>query len=261
MLLDRQPRTTTAHRLALVLALTGLLAACGGGGDRSARPRNTESTAGAGTAVSSDTSSAGTALPEECTPAPYTVVAQRDGGQPAGSSAFEVAGSAGLPIPLVPDKEQVLTPAQVNEQGATTSLLGYIVFFGDEPFGPGDVSTFGGYEPEAAGKSRGNIGLFPNSNTPLAIGDVLTPGTLEPLGMLTTFNRINMDFKAAPDELTGYLDGIKGSVTILALDNEFICIDVDLSWEYSDFSSSAQGVLTVQGIFTAPLGARSLPFT
>ena len=42
---------------------------------------------------------------------------------------------------------------------------------------------------------------------------------------------------------------------------DFLCIDVDLSWDYSDFSSSADGVLTVQGIFTAPLAARSLPFT
>jgi hypothetical protein len=50
-------------------------------------------------------------------------------------------------------------------------------------------------------------------------------------------------------------------VTILAPDGSFLCIDVDLSWDYSDFGSSADGTLTVQGIFTAPLAARSLPFT
>lgn len=248
------------RRTALFLALAGLLVACSDNGKSTSpvtNPDNSTSSESA-TTTAPDTASA---LPEQCTPPPYTVVAQRDGERAAGSATFEVVGAAALPIPLVPDKAQTLTPAQVNEQGATTPLLGYTLFFVDEPFGPGDVSTFGGYEPEAVGKSRGNIGLFPDSTTPLAVGDVLTPGSLEALGMLTTFNRINMDFKAAPDELSGYLNEIRGSITILALTADFLCIDVDLSWDYSDFSSSADGVLTVQGIFTAPLAARSLPFT
>ena len=189
------------------------------------------------------------------------MVAQRDGERPAGSATFEVVGAAALPIPLIPDTDNTLTPSQAAELGATTPLLAYILFFGDEPFGPDDVSTFGGYEPEGVGKSRGNIGLFPHTTTPLAVGDVVVGGSLDELGLQTTFNRIGLDFKAAPDELTGYLNEVQGSITILALDDDFLCIDVDLTWDYSDFSSSADGVLTVQGIFTAPLADRSLPFT
>ena len=248
------------RRRATLLTVCVLLVACSDDGDNTTRPDSSASS-DSGETQGPDTSDPGAALPEQCTPTPYTVVAQRDGERAAGSAAFEVVGAAALPIPLVPDKAQTLSPAEVNQQGATTDLLGYVVFFGDEPFGPADVSTFGGYEPEAAGKSRGNISLFPDSTTPLAVGDVLTPGSLEALGMLTTFNRVNMDFKAAPDELSGYLDEIDGTITILALTDEVICIDVDLSWEYSDFSSEADGVLTVQGIFTAPLAPRSLPFT
>lgn len=243
------------RRTAVLLAFAGLLVACSDDGNSTSPATGPDSSAG----IDIDTD---TVLPEQCTPPPYTVVAQRDGERTAGSATFEVVGAAALPLPLVPDKAQTLTPAQVNEQGATTALLGYILFFGDEPFGPNDVSAFGGYEPEAVGKGRGNIGLFPDSTRPLAVGDVLTPGSLDALGMFTPFNRIGLDFKAAPDEFTGYLDELQGSVTILALDEEFLCLDVDLSWEYSDGGSSAQGVLTVQGIFTAPLADRSsLPFT
>lgn len=199
-------------------------------------------------------------LPAECVAAPFTVVALRDGELPAGSDAFGVIGTAALPIPLVPDKAGELSPAQVSEQGADTDLLGYVMFFGDEEFGPEAVSMFGGYAPTAAGASRGTISIFPKTATPIAVGDTLTPGALDGLEMVTTLQSVLMDFKATPDELTSYLNSIAGSVTVLGLTNGALCLDVDLTWEYSK-GSTALGTLTVKGIFTAALAPRSLPFT
>jgi hypothetical protein len=207
------------------------------------------------------TVAAATGLPAECVAAPFTVVALRDGEQPAGSTTYGVVGSAALPIPLVPNKSATIPAAQVTEDGATTDLLGYVLFFGDESFGPGDVSMFGGYAPAAAGHSRGTISIFPSTTTPLAVGDRLAPGQLDGLDMTTTLNRVNLDFKATPDELTSYLDSITGTVTVLGLTDGALCLDVDLAWKYSDFSSTPAGTLTVQGIFSAPLAPRTLPFT
>ena len=246
--------------LALVAAVAALafVAACGGGGKADPTTSNA-----AGAATTADTVAAGdgaAGLPSQCAPAPYTVVAQRDGEQPAGSEAFGVVGSAALPIPLVPNKAGALTTAQVTEQGASTDLLGYVLFFGDEPFGPSDVSMFGGYAPTAQGKSRGAISIFPNSTTPIAVGEVLTPGALDALDMVTYLNRINLDFKAGPDELTSYLNSVEGSVTVLGLTDAALCLDVDLSWQYSR-GSEPLGTLTVKGIFTAPLAPRTQPFT
>lgn len=252
------------RRLAALASIVLLLAACGGGNKGGKGNANNNGNNGNGTTAGLDTTvaavDAGPALPAECTPAPYSVTAVRDGAQPAGAADYQVVGTAGLPIPLVPDAAQALSSTQVFEQGATTDLLGYVVFFGDEAFGPADVSMFGGYAPTIEGKSRGAISIFPATTTPLAVGDVLTPGSLDGLEMLTTLNRVLVDFKATPDETTAYLDSIEGQVTILGLNSSSICVDVDLSWAYAG-GSDADGTLTVQGIFTAPLAERTLPFT
>jgi hypothetical protein len=253
------------RRLA-ALALVGLtLAACGGGGGKGNGGNGNGASAGDTGAVQTTAATDGvgddTSLPAECTPAPYTVTAVRDGENPAGSTDFQVIGAAGLPIPLVPDKAQSLSYEQVSEQGADTDLLGYVVFFGDEAFGPADVSMFGGYAPTEAGKGRGAISIFPTSTTPLAVGDVLTPGPLTGLDMLTTLNAISVDFKATPDELTAYLETIEGTVTILGLNRTSICVQADLHWGISGGGPDADGGLTVKGIFTAPLAERTLAFT
>lgn len=251
-------RRATALVVALtVVALT--VVACGSKGNNkgTAETARTEVTEVAATEPASDGL---VGLPEQCSPAPYTVVAQRDGELPAGSATFGVVGTAALPIPLVPDKAGALTPAQATEQGANTDLLGYVLFFGDEQFGPSDVSMFGGYAPTDVGANRGTISIFPKTATPIGVGDTLTPGTLDGLEMVTTLQSVLIDFKATPDELTSYLNDIAGSVTVVGLTPLALCLNVDLSWEYSK-GSSALGTLTVKGIFTAPLAPRTIPFT
>ena len=200
-------------------------------------------------------------LPGECTPPPFTVVAERDGDQPAGSAAFEVVSTAGLPVPLIPNADQSIPTDQVMARGAETDLLGYVMFFGDEAFTTDDVSVFGGYEPDVAGKVRGAISMFPDTTTPLVAGQTLTPGPASVPNLFTTLNTVNVDVKAAPEELTMYLNSIEGSVTILGLNATSICLDVDLSWQYTDGGSDPDGTLTVKGIFTADLAPRSMPFT
>ena len=251
-----------------LLALALLAVSCGGkdgGANGRVKTNGTVNTNGGSAATSevADTDAATDGLvgiPAECSPAPFTVVAQREGKQPAGSATFGVIGAAALPIPLVPDKAGALTPEQATAQGQATNLLGYVMFFGDEQFGPADVSMFGGYAPIADGAIRGTVSIFPKNTTPIGVGDTLTPGPLDGLEMVTTLQSVLMDFKATPDELTSYLNEIAGSVTVLGLTPLALCLDVDLTWEYSN-GSEAKGTLTLKGIFTAPLAPRSLPFT
>lgn len=234
-----------------VVALVAL-AACGGSekskGDHSG-----------GNGVAATQPANNTPLPAECTLPPFTAHVVRDGGLAAGSETYEVIGAAGVQIPLVPDKAQTLTYEQSSEMGRTTDLIGYGLLFGDEVFGVEDVSFFGGYAPEAAGKTRGVVSIYPHTLTPLAVGDVVTPQPMDALGMFTTLNNIGIDFKTAPDEYMGYVNGIRGTVTILGLNDDAICLDVDVAWDVSDLGTSSEGVLTIKGIFTAPLSERTLP--
>jgi hypothetical protein len=248
------------HRALVLLASALLIVGCGGKNGDASPTTGAVDSGDATDTTSATTTDAAATLPAECMAAPYTVVASRDGEQPAGSPAFGVVGTAALPIPLVPDKAGAKSAAEVSEEGSTTDLLGYVLFFGDEQFGPSEVSMFGGYAPTAAGSSRGTISIFPKTTTPIAPGDTLTPGTLDGLEMVTTLQSVLMDFKATPDELTSYINDIAGRVTVLGLTDTELCLDVDLSWEYSN-GATALGTLTLYGIFTAPLAPRSLPFT
>lgn len=198
-------------------------------------------------------------LPAECTLAPYTAHVVRDGGLPAGSATYNVIGAAAIQTPLVPDRDQVLTYQQSKQMGETTDLVGYALLFGDEQFGVDDVSLFSGYTPEAAGKSRGVVSIYPSTLTPLAVGDVVTSMPMDEVGLFTTLNNLGMDFKATPDEYMGYTNSIRGRVTILGLNDEAICLDVDLSWDVSDLTTSSSGTLVLRGVFTAPLTERTLP--
>jgi hypothetical protein len=251
---------STRHALLASLAILALpLAACGGGDNKANGPRRTEAaTTGstAGTEGAGDTSG----LPAQCVAAPYTVTALRDGSKPAGSAEFSVTSAAAIPVPLVPNADNAIPFDEVMKLGDTTDLLLYSVIFADESIDIAAVDMFSGYTPVGAGKSRGFISIAPTSNAPLKAGDVIKPGELK-LGLQTTLSQVGMDFKSAPDELNAYLETAVGQVTILGLTESAICIDADLSWKYSDFGSEALGTLQLKGIFTAPLAARSLPFS
>ena len=237
---------------AAAVSLTVLLAACGGSGKSSSHRSSTGDTSAAGATNN-------TPLPAECTLAPFTAHVVRDGGIAAGSDTYAVIGAAALQIPIVPDKTQTLPPEQAIQMGNDTDLVGYGLLFGDEAFGVDDVSLFSGYAPVAAGKSRGVVSIYPSTLTPLAVGDVVTPQPMDALNMYTTLNNIGIDFKTAPEEYMGYTGAVRGSVTILGLNDAAICLSVDLAWDASDIATNATGTLTIQGIFTAPLAQRTLP--
>lgn len=235
--------------LGLVAAPMVLFAACG------------DDSTGGGDGGSSATEGPAASLPAQCTPAPFTVTAMRDGEQPIGSEQFGVVSAIAVQIPLVPNKSGQLSSEEVMAQQGTTDLLGYAILFADEPIDPASVSLFGGWDPVGAGKTRGNVGIYPNSPTPFAVGDVVTPGAVDGLDLTTTLNRIGLDLKNEAGQLNAYTGDPRGSVTVLGLTDDAICLDVDLSWDYSDMGSTTLGTLTIKGVFTANLGPRTISLT
>jgi hypothetical protein len=115
---------------------------------------------------------------------------------------------------------------------------------------------FGGYEP-TEDNSRGFVSIAPSSpDRPLRKGDVVTPGPASGLNTFTVLTLVAMDLKAVPGELTSYLGDAEGQVEIVALTDEAMCLDVDLTWNYSDFGAEPLGAVTIKGVFAAPLAQR-----
>lgn len=246
-------------RLAAGAVFALLLVSCGGDdkdGDGGTADTAVDASAEDGGEDGGESADPAATLPAECQMAPYTVAAYRDGELPAGSEQFGVVSAAAVEIPLVPNASGLLTMEQVFAEQETTDLVGYAILFADEVIDPASVSLFGGWEPVEAGKTRGNVGIYPSSTTPLAVGDVITPGLLDDLGMTTTLKRIGMDLKVS-GEMNSYLEDPVGSVTILGLTADAICLDVDLAWEYGGFSG-AQGTLTIKGVFAAEIVTRTM---
>lgn len=229
-------RTTLAGagNTLLVVTLVAALVACGGGDDASGPDT-------AGTTIDTpDTVPA--PLPAECSLPPYVIEFERTGSEPAGSATFEVVDAAALPIPIVPDPDGTGDQGAALAEAATTDLLGYSLIVADEPIDDGEVSLFGGYDP-SEGRIRGFVSIFPSSPTPLAAGDVVVPGTPDELELFTTVNLVGLDLKAAPGESNSYLDQAEGSVTVLAITPQAVCLDVDLVWATGDGALAMRGVV------------------
>jgi hypothetical protein len=179
------------------------------------------------------------ALPLVCQAAPFTVEARRDGEHPAGDASFTVTEAEVEAVPVVPDRDRKLTAKELRKKAATTPLLTYRLRFSD-------------------GTSGGFITVLPRApGAPLRAGEVVVPGPATELRLFTPASRIAAGLEAPGDPPVSYVGLPTGSVTVVAVDSSRLCLDVDLEWSYSTFQAAPQGVLTLRGMFTAPLTSRS----
>ncbi len=231
------------------------LAACGDDGSDTGSADGTDGGTNATESVAPGTELAGEPLPAECSRPPVTATVQREGNAPAGSATFEVVDAVALPIPIVPNPDSTIEPADVAELAATTDLLGYSIVFGDELI-PDESAMFVGYEPVEDGKLRALVSVFPSSAIPLAVGDVVTDGRAE--GLSIPLPTIGMDLKTSEDDTNTYLNSVIGQVEVLAITADTVCLDIDLSWTLSQPEGNT---LTIKGVFAGRLLDRSTAMT
>jgi hypothetical protein len=215
-----------------------VLAGCSGGDDDAAAPQTTA-------AAVTDT----VALPPECENRADTIVFERTGSNPAGSQQLPLVTAVALPVPIVPDADRVRSTDQLRTEAAATDTLTYVIYVGDEEFPSTSVSLFSD-GPSEEGKVRGSITLTPTS-TPLKTGDVVQAGTPE-LDTFTTLSTLTADIKTAAGQFTAYRGDLQGEVRVLALTDDTLCIDADLTWPTSD------GELRVDGVIRAVLAPRAI---
>lgn len=196
----------------------------------------------------------GAGLPAECV-LPVTVTAQRVGTAPIGSDAFGVIDAVVVPIPIVPNPDDALTPQEMKVLATTTDLLGYTLVFADEEI-TGGGSMFFDHEPSTAGKLSGQVGIYPSAGVPFAAGDVVVYGEVP--GLSVPALTMGMDLSEFEQDLINtYLNDPSGQVEVLGITDEALCLDVDLTW---DLNGPRDNVLTLRGVFTGRLLDRTTLF-
>lgn len=228
--MERAPRT-----IALLAATALALASCGGsgsgsGGDEAAEP--------------------GSTVPEACASPPVTMDLRSGGDAPAGSESFEVTDAVARRVAILPG-QMAFDPSALSTleaEAKVTPLALYSIYLADfdidrsliEGVGFGDV-------PTAAGQTLGVLTLVPTDEGGFATGDVVTDGELG-YDLTTSLTPLSLAVYADGQDLGIAYTDVAGQVEILALDEETICVQVDVT-----LTNEGELVYAASGTVEAPV--------
>ncbi len=191
-------------------------------------------------------------VPAECDrQPPYTIHAEALNQPVAGAPEVEVVDAIAQRIPVVRNAEGDLLEGEAKEQAdaeaATTDLAIYAIHAADFPLDPEEFDGFGfaRVEPPADG-TMAVVSVLPPTAEGMSPGDVITHGQPE-FEATTTFTTLGAYLQTAdrgPSE-SAFTDMI-GDVTILALDDDTICLRADVS-----VSDGDDPVAVIEGVIVA----------
>jgi hypothetical protein len=230
------------HGWGRALVAVGLVVAAGAcGGSDDGRSAGGSSSGGSGGE-----------LPAACREAPVTMRLEALTDPPAGDADFEVTDAVARRIPILAGESQSTSdPDELAEQqawAANTDLALFSIYLADfeidrgllEGFGFGDV------DPEPGG-TIGALAIVPTTEDGFATGDVARSGELE-YDVNTTFTSLGLTIRSEEhDEPEAFTDAL-GRVEILSLDDDTICVDVDVQIE-----NSGQPIAAAEGVIAAPI--------
>lgn len=227
------------HRLlGLLITLVIVTAACASGDSEG-------SSAADGPSQSAD-------APAECDRRPpYTIRAEGLNEPAAGAPEFEVTDAVAQRVPVVPNAEGGLLEGEAKEQAdaeaATTDLATYAIHAADFPLDPEEFDGFGfgRVEPPADG-AMAVVSVLPPTAEGMSPGDVITHGDPE-FEATTTFATLGA-YVQTSDRGPGdnAFTDMTGDVTILALDDNSICVRADVSVMDGD-----DPVAVIEGVIVA----------
>lgn len=206
---------------------------------------------GGGESSSSAPTTEGSQLPEACAEVPFTMQLQAFTPPPTGSAELEITDAVARRVPILPNADTASDAAQIQAQAdeaAATDFALYNIYVADFPIdrSPIEGYGFGEVEPEPGG-TLGVISIIPPTTEPLAAGDVITDGELA-YETVTTFAPVSLTVESTEHPLgDGYSD-VAGQVEILHLDDEQLCVAVDL-----ELTNAGEPVVTGKGTFVAPI--------
>ena len=212
--MHRAPRT-----IALALAVALAAAACGGGGsdgDDAAAPE--------------------AAVPEACTTPPVTMDLRSGGDAPAGSDTFEVTDAVARRVAILPG-QMAFDPSALSTleaEAKVTPLALYSLYLADFEIDRSLLSGVGfGEVPTEAGQTLGVLTLVPDTEAGFRAGDVVADGELG-YELTTSLVPLSLAVYGDGDDTGIAYTEVEGQAEILALDDDSICIEVDVTLSTGD---------------------------
>lgn len=247
----------TSSLLALLFAAILALAACGddggsGGDDGSGSETPTDEGTDEGGGEAAD-------VPDECGEPPLTMALEGFGETPAGSADFEITDAVVRRVPIVTgvdgttgDPDEL---AELEARAAESPVALYSLYVADFDIDRSSLEGFGfGEVTPDPGGTVGTITIVAPTDDGLAVGDVVDGDTEITLDTTTTFAPIGL--LVATDERSGSdpYTGVEGQVEVLALGDDVLCLDVDITLIGLDGEpvSSAAGTVVAPIVRPAP---------
>ncbi|MGH9164163.1 MAG: hypothetical protein ACRDZW_01445 [Acidimicrobiales bacterium] len=237
---DRPTTPCSRRRAAWVLA-TLALASCGGGDDGGG---------GGDAKAKTQTSTAAQALPPACAKPPLTMRLEARGETPAGGPEFKVTDAAARRVPIVLGEKQGTDPASVARQtmkAKVSQVAFYTLYLSDSRIDRKELTGngFGNLKPPPGG-TIGALSIVPGRDVGLKVGDVVTYAAKPDYETVTTFSAITLSIDSDQHHGPDALNDITGQVTVLALTDDVICLDINI-----EVVNAGAPVLAAKGVVAA----------
>lgn len=248
-------RVPTLAVVAVLVALAAVAAACGGGssgdgesdGAAPSRPASSDLPADAGAEPVAETSPG--PLPEGCTLPPVTLRLEAGGPAAAGGPAVTVTDAVAVRVPILPEADLTHSSREeLIDAAASTPLALYSLFLADFPI---DRSRLGGFTSLKPGPGQllATLSIVPTSPDGFHTGDVADTADDFAYETVTTFAETQLVVLGGdhPGALAGY-DDARGEVSILHVDEQVLCVDIDL-----EYTRDGEMVYAGAGVIAAPI--------
>jgi hypothetical protein len=188
-----------------------------------------------------------------CDAPPTTMRIEAAGNPVIGDDRFEVVDGVARRVAILPKASADVSNRKARDKltarAAGTGLALYSVYLADFKIPRRDVEgfTLGRVDPKAGG-TIGTLTIVPPKKRGLREGDTVTDRELA-YDTTTTFGAVGVTVDSDPvPPSTRTFDDVAGRVEILELDDDEICVDVDL-----EFTRDGDLVTAMQGTVAVPV--------
>ena len=177
------------------------------------------------------------------------------GGPALGGHKVEITDAVARRVPILP-KAKATTPSEqaaLAEQAGKTDLAAYSLYLSDFDIDRTELtgSGFGMITPPE-GKTVGVLSIVPPKKQGLKAGDTIANDPIA-YATTTTFAPVQLTVATSEDQTPRAYTDVKGQVEVLAVDDDQICLAIDVVFEnQGELRYAAKGTVAAPVVRSGP---------